>query len=129
MAEFSNKLFGENLKIALASAGMTQVQLADKLGTTGASISRYVKGERKVSPEMIVNMAVALNVSADELLGISIKGVSHERNIEHEILLSCFDAADPEFRTVLWTILEKYMTPEQRSAIHRDDESNRTEAM
>ena len=129
MAEFRNKLFGENLKMALAAAGMSQVQLADKLGTTGASISRYVKGERKVSPEMIVNIATALNVSADDLLSISIRGVSHERNVEHDILLSCFDAADAEFKTVLWTILEKFMTPEQHAAIHRDDESNQPKAM
>jgi len=126
MTEYSSKQFGENLRNALASVGMTQVQLADKLGTSGASISRYVSGARKVSPEVIVKMALALNVSADSLLGIELKksemdsgknGTTSDTDL-HEILIKCYDAAEPEFKTVLWTILDKYLTSEQRDYIH-----------
>lgn len=50
---FTMDEFGPWLKYALAKQKMTQRDLADKLYTTEASISRYVNGERQPRKEQL----------------------------------------------------------------------------
>ena len=44
-----SKAFGERLLSLLQKQGITQKQLADRLNTTEATLSRYVNGERTQS--------------------------------------------------------------------------------
>ena len=64
------KLFGERLLLSLQRQGMTQKELAERLNTTEASLSRYVSGDRDPKAEMVANMATALHTTSDYLLGI-----------------------------------------------------------
>ncbi|AIW03662.1 transcriptional regulator [Bacillus phage Pascal] len=52
-------------------AGMSQVELADKLGIDKSTVNRYEKGGRQPSVEMLYKISKVLNVSIDNL----IKGV------------------------------------------------------
>ena len=49
--------------------GLTQVELATRIGTIQAVISDYESDRRRMHAEMIVRVAQALSASADELLG------------------------------------------------------------
>lgn len=51
--------------------GLTQRELASKVGVTEVSMSRYIKGERVPSGPIVVNIAKELGISVDYLVGTS----------------------------------------------------------
>ena len=62
--------FGNTLKKLRLQAGLTQKQLADKMGVTKAVISYYELQERYPSPEVLIKLASIFHVSTDYLLGL-----------------------------------------------------------
>jgi len=67
-AELSN--FGKQLAQLRKAAGYTQQQLADEIGATRRMIAYYESESQHPPASMLVDLAKALNVSADVLLGI-----------------------------------------------------------
>ena len=61
--------FGNTLKELRQKAGMTQKDLASKVGVTKSVISYYELSERSPSPEMLIKLAAVFHVSTDFLLG------------------------------------------------------------
>lgn len=62
--------FGQRLARFRRQRGLTQTELADKVGIVQPLISDYERGRLQLSAEMAVRFALALNVSSDELLGL-----------------------------------------------------------
>jgi len=62
--------FGTILKQLHLSTGMTQKEVAEKIGITKSVISYYELQERRPSLEILVKLASMFNVSADYLLSI-----------------------------------------------------------
>ena len=62
--------FGSNLKKLRSQEGLTQQQLADKLGVTKSVISYYELQERCPSPEVLIKLSSIFHVSTDFLLGL-----------------------------------------------------------
>ena len=50
--------------------GISQQQMAKKLGVTQPIISRYERGELRIHAELLVKIAKLLNIASDELLGL-----------------------------------------------------------
>ena len=65
--------FHEELKAARIKTGLTQQQIADKLGITKSTYSGYETAKRSPDPQRIKQLAKVLHVSADALLDISIE--------------------------------------------------------
>lgn len=65
-----SKEFGERLQSMLQCRGVTQKELAARIGTTEATICRYVTGDREPKADMLANIATALHTTSDYLLGI-----------------------------------------------------------
>lgn len=61
-------MFGEALKSAMKQAGMTQQELADKVGKSRSTLACWVTEERTPSPNDIIAMANILGVDANYLL-------------------------------------------------------------
>lgn len=61
---------GEQLKALRVKKGMTQEQLAQKLNTTKAAISRYEKDQRQPRLEQISEIARIVDASPDELFDL-----------------------------------------------------------
>lgn len=65
--------FHEELKAARIKTGLTQQQIADKLGITKSTYCGYETAKRSPDPQRIKQLAKVLHVSADALLDISIE--------------------------------------------------------
>lgn len=62
--------FGERLAQLRKAAGYTQQQLADEIGASRRQVA-YYEGESEHPPaSLLIDLARALNVSTDELLGL-----------------------------------------------------------
>lgn len=65
--------FGNTLKELRRCAGLTQKDLADKLGLSKAAVSYYEQSIRSPSPEMLIKIAGVFHVTTDHLLGLESK--------------------------------------------------------
>ncbi len=65
------KIFIKRLIELMEEKDMTQCELANLIGTTNVTISRYINGERKPRIEIVVKVAEVFNVSIDYLFGIT----------------------------------------------------------
>ncbi|MBR1765016.1 MAG: helix-turn-helix transcriptional regulator [Ruminococcus sp.] len=62
--------FGSRLKELRKQSGLTQEQLAARIGVTKSVISFYELRERSPSPEVLAKLSYIFHVSTDYLLGI-----------------------------------------------------------
>lgn len=73
------KELGLRIAETLHKCGMTQKELAARIGMTEGVISRYVSGERDPKPETLANIATALRTTSDFLLGIEKEDYDHPK--------------------------------------------------
>lgn len=66
-------LLGQRIRAARLSAGMSQEQLAEKVGLTSQHISHTEGASTKISLPALVKIANALHTSVDRLLSDSIQ--------------------------------------------------------
>lgn len=64
------KATGARIAALLKEKGMTQRELAQRVGTTEAAISKYVNGEREPRAEVLANIATVLGTTSAYLLGM-----------------------------------------------------------
>ena len=57
-----------NIRIQRKKAGLTQIDLADKLGVSIATLRRWEAGETSPTGTRIIELAKLLNVSPDEIV-------------------------------------------------------------
>ena len=62
--------FGTNLKRLREHHGLTQRQLAEKIGVSKSVISFYECKERTPSPDVLIRLSDVFHVTTDELLGL-----------------------------------------------------------
>lgn len=61
-------IFGDNLRDILKEQNMSRRELAQVLGISEATVSRYINKKQMPTMEVIVNMAYELSISVDELV-------------------------------------------------------------
>ena len=69
------KLLGKRIRQSRKKRKMTQEQLAEKANRSPAFIGHIERGTRVMSLETLCELALALDCSTDELLGLEIKKV------------------------------------------------------
>jgi transcriptional regulator with XRE-family HTH domain len=67
--DFGGETLGERIARIRKERGFTQVELAARIGIIQSIVSSVESDDRKLSAEMAVRFAQALEVSMDELLG------------------------------------------------------------
>ena len=65
------KTIQNNLREAVKYSGMTQKEIANKLGINPSTVSKYLRLDKFPSLETFANLCLILDVSADEILGIT----------------------------------------------------------
>lgn len=64
-------VWGARLKAARLAAGLTQVELADKMGASQHTISRLERGEHRPSDESKIALARCFETTVEELFPYS----------------------------------------------------------
>lgn len=62
--------FNENLRAARERKGLSQKEVAEKIGVAKSTYSLYESGNREPNVQTIKKISDTLNISADELLGL-----------------------------------------------------------
>jgi transcriptional regulator with XRE-family HTH domain len=62
--------FADKIREAIAAAGLTREQVADRSGLHIQTVYKLLSGARKPNGETLAALCRVLGVSADELLGI-----------------------------------------------------------
>lgn len=104
---FDKEIFAQQLKSILEQKGWSQRSLAIRVGTTEATISRYVSGDRIPGIDSAVALAETLGVSLDKLVGVNIGGV-RQPSRDVIALVRCYRSANPEQRSAIWAILNSF---------------------
>ena len=79
--------YGDRLKMYRSHAGLTQKELADKIGVDHSVVSNWERGINKYDIEMLMPISEALDVSVNDLLGFY---TDYSLNPEEEKLLKMF---------------------------------------
>ena len=100
-------IFRDRLSYLVASRGYSYRSLADKIGITNATLSRYLTGARTPDISCIIAIADYFCVSIDWLVGITEEPYG-SLNEEMKRLCSLYSFAKQEDRIVIQTILDRY---------------------
>jgi transcriptional regulator with XRE-family HTH domain len=68
--ESNQESLGIRLALLRKQKGLTQIELAEKVGSIQVVLSDYERGKLRPNPDMLVRLARALDVTTDELLGL-----------------------------------------------------------
>lgn len=100
---------GNRLSDLLRQRNLSQRDLAVRAHTTEATISRYLNDMRVPSVEIIVDIAKALNVTTDYLLGVTDSPtVCGDSSSDENELLRCYSCATDDEKRIVWAVLDKY---------------------
>lgn len=66
----TNNAFGNRLAMLRKEKGLTQKELADKIGLSWRHIADYERGKARLNDSVIYRIATELKISADDILGI-----------------------------------------------------------
>lgn len=125
---YSRKTFAKQFKSLMEAKGFTQRMVAEQIGTTEVTISRYATGDRVPNIETVVELARVLGVSVDLLLNYDPPAAPRTAP-DVNILVSCYQSASFDDRSVLWALLDRYMTVEQRLIISSVQASEKEKAV
>ena len=113
---YSKAMFAKQFKELIDKRGLTQRAVAERINTTETTISRYVSGDRTPNIETAVELASVLGVTLDVLVGADLPAADRTPP-DVSILVACYEKASIADRQGLWSLLDRYMTPEQRVII------------
>ncbi|MCM1523223.1 MAG: helix-turn-helix domain-containing protein [Ruminococcus sp.] len=102
------KTFAERLAKLLNEQGVSQKQLAEKIGVTQASMSRYMNTDRIPKSEILANIATVLHTTSDYLLGTEEEGNidSDYPKIVRLIARNTSNMTKEQKRSIINTLLE-----------------------
>ncbi|MEJ0037659.1 MAG: helix-turn-helix transcriptional regulator [Gammaproteobacteria bacterium] len=117
--------FGVRLTQLRKAAGYTQVELAQALGATQRMIAYYESRAEKAPAALLPQLAEALGVSADEILGIKPlkKGKKPDTRLQRR--LQQIEKLDPKARRQITQLLDTFLEREELKQRLTAQESSR----
>lgn len=107
-----SKVFAKNLRAFRMSLGITQEELAKRVGSTRSSINNYESGKSEPNFEMFCRLISQLGLEPDQLLYEQDFGIPYvcTRQVtdDEAALLSAYREADPVYQTVALDILRQH---------------------
>lgn len=81
-----NIYFVQNLQMFMEKSGISNTELANKLGVSEVAVSRWKSGERNPRSEMIDRMCVIFNCSHNDLMAPNSAEIQEDRECYSETL-------------------------------------------
>ena len=78
--KLGEETIGQRIARFRKQKGITQQQLADKIGITQTLVSDYETGRIRLFDEMVIRIALALNVATDTLLGLKGEKIQNQKH-------------------------------------------------
>lgn len=98
--------FSERLKDLRKQAGLTQVDVAERLGVSQPAYASWERGIKKPTQENLVKIAQVLNVSVDYLVGNSEERIDELDNIEFLFRMNSKGLTDEEKKVFKKELIE-----------------------
>lgn len=104
---------GEKIKELRARFGMSQQELAGKLGISRPAVSQIEKGERRIAAEELIKLSEVFNLSIDSLLDLKkepeviLKETKKRERVKPQIRINVPQKNLKKFKEVLLYILNK----------------------
>ncbi len=95
-------ILGENIKYYRQRRGLSQKELGDLVFVSGAYISYIETGRRMPSLELVINIANALKVSADDLMG---ENLLYSKQLMYEELISILQDCSDKEKNILMKLI------------------------
>lgn len=97
---------GSRIKKYRQKKGLSQVELAEKLGVSNSCVSNWEQGINRPDADMISVICDHLDISPSELFGVAVKACNPADITEHESnLLEAYRKASSEIQKVIDRIL------------------------
>ena len=106
-----NRRFGEHLRRLIEDRDVRQKDLADALGVSGSTLSRYCGGYRMPEADTLVRLAEILQVTVGGLLGVE------DDSLDYFIFTRGFQRASDQDRAVVRMLLDRYLTETERAML------------
>ena len=126
----------ERLKILRKEKNLLQKDIAKAINVGRSTYVKYENGDSEPSLKILIELATFFDVSTDYLLEKTNNRNEKEKLVnmdeqehgkispEKKILLSTFTRASDDDRRVLWTLLDKYMTPNEKQYFSQSKQTN-----
>ncbi len=93
-------MLAENIRSYRKGAGLTQEQLAERLGITLGAVSKWERGSSEPDLSYIVDLAELFHVSVDALIGFTMRGTDADSEAER---IEALYSTKP-----IWTVAAEY---------------------
>lgn len=109
---------GERIARLRAKRGLSQTELAQRMGITRVRLSHYESGRRQLSAELLARVAIELGVRADELLGLVQGETSTYAVVPTRIMKLVYQSLNlpVDQRRVVYRIMRTFVESEDSSA-------------
>ncbi|WP_026523272.1 helix-turn-helix domain-containing protein [Butyrivibrio sp. MB2005] len=96
----TNKELGQRIANLLVANNMKQKELADIVGVTEVSMSRYISGDRMPKAPILANIATALHTTVSDLLGTEEAGDFESEYLKiHRLIARNAEKMSPKQKT------------------------------
>ncbi len=105
--------FGHHLAQLRKAAGYTQSQLAEEIGTTRRKIAYYETESPHPPANLLIDLAKALAVSTDELLGLTAINTKPKASSRLERRIRQLETLGPKARKQIVQLIDTFIEAEQ----------------
>lgn len=107
------KLIGKRIKEARLEWGITQADLADRVGIATSYMSRIENGLARFSVDILIRIAEVLQVSTDELLRPNVPATDRIYGSELDEILSGCTSQERETLLSIFLTIKKFLRDKQ----------------
>ena len=101
--------FGETIRSARKSLGLTQRQLADRLGVSNTSVSNWEKGLSRPDADMIQKLCAQLHLQANDFYGTTeMPAENHRRPVNDEDIKFALFGGDGEITDAMFDEVKRF---------------------
>jgi transcriptional regulator with XRE-family HTH domain len=114
LENIKNNSFGSRVATLRKAKGFTQKQLADKIDIPWNVLSDYERGKARLNDSVIYKIAIVLQISADEILGLKKREVQQDISLRIIRRIQRIEKLNPKKKKRLLSALDDLIFAAER---------------